>query len=180
MPKSTAIVTAAPSKPHTQSAELDVGGSRYGPMVSVRGQRMIFGILRCPWPTPQPKHRAMSVFRDRCHQPRAAKSDRPRTAIVGSYLRNNVIGHLDVFARSAILSGAGLRNFRGGRSHVRRRSEKRLQRPTVMTDDVSAAGWVVEVLGEGLGARHRRFMVGTVIAMPPSSSCASYSVPTPW
>ena len=30
-----------------------------------------------------------------------------------------------------------------------------------MTDDVSAAGWVVEVLGEGLGARHRRFMVGT-------------------
>ena len=30
-----------------------------------------------------------------------------------------------------------------------------------MTADVSAAGWVVEVLGEGLGARHRRFMVGT-------------------
>ena len=33
--------------------------------------------------------------------------------------------------------------------------------PPSMTDDVSAAGWVVEVLGEGLGARHRRFMVGT-------------------
>ena len=41
------------------------------------------------------------------------------------------------------------------------RGENACKGPPSMTDDVSAAGWVVEVLGEGLGARHRRFMVGT-------------------
>ena len=29
-----------------------------------------------------------------------------------------------------------------------------------MTDEASAPGWVVEVLGDGTGARHRRYIVG--------------------
>jgi hypothetical protein len=38
---------------------------------------------------------------------------------------------------------------------MRRRSYK-----AVMSGDTSTGGWMVEVLGDGRGPRHRRFMVG--------------------